>query len=72
MEEAVNADKVIVMNQGEILHKGKPKSIFRLVEQLKEINLDIPVAVEVAENLRQGKIEVPDILSIDELVNALC
>lgn len=72
MEEAVNADKVIVMNQGEILHKGSPKSIFRLVEQLKEINLDIPVAVEVAEFLRQEQIDIPDILSIDELVNALC
>jgi energy-coupling factor transport system ATP-binding protein len=72
MEEAINADKVIVMNQGQILHKGSPKSIFRLVEQLKDVNLDIPVAVEVAEYLRQEKINIPDILSIDELVDALC
>ncbi|RCW53967.1 energy-coupling factor transporter ATPase [Halanaerobium sp. ST460_2HS_T2] len=72
MEEAINADKVIVMNQGQILHKGSPKSIFRLVEQLKDVNLDIPVAVEVAEYLRREKIEIPDILSIDELVDALC
>jgi len=54
------------------LHKGSPKSIFRLVEQLKDVNLDIPVAVEVAEYLRREKIEIPDILSIDELVDALC
>jgi energy-coupling factor transport system ATP-binding protein len=72
MEEAVDADKVIVMNQGKIIHKGSPKTIFRLVDQLKDINLDIPVAVEVAEYLRQEKINIPDILSIDELVEALC
>jgi len=60
------------MNQGEIIHKGSPKTIFRLVDQLKDINLDIPVAVEVAEYLRQEKINIPDILSIDELVEALC
>jgi energy-coupling factor transport system ATP-binding protein len=72
MEEAVDADQVIVMNQGQILHKGSPKSIFRLVEQLKDVNLDIPVAVEVAEYLRQENINIPDILSIDELVDALC
>lgn len=72
MEEAVAADKVIVMNQGKILHKGTPKSIFRLVNELKEINLDIPVAAEVAEYLRRENINIPDILTIDELVNSLC
>ncbi|ADO77784.1 energy-coupling factor transporter ATPase [Halanaerobium praevalens] len=72
MEEAVEADKVVVMNQGEILRQGSPKSIFRLVKQLKDVNLDIPVAVEVAQLLREEGIKVPDILSIDELVEALC
>ncbi|ADQ15310.1 energy-coupling factor transporter ATPase [Halanaerobium hydrogeniformans] len=72
MEEAVSADKVIVMNQGEIIQQGKPRSIFRLVDELKEVNLDIPVAVEVAEYLRKNNIAVDDILTIDELVNSIC
>ncbi|RQD72484.1 MAG: ATP-binding cassette domain-containing protein, partial [Halanaerobium sp. MSAO_Bac5] len=72
MEEAVAADKVIVMNQGEIIQQGKPRSIFRLVDKLKEVNLDIPVAVEVAEYLRKNDIAVDDILTIDELVNSIC
>jgi len=72
MEEAAAADKVIVMNQGQILHKGSPRSIFRLVDKLKDINLDIPVSVEVAEYLRRENIDIPDILTIDELVDAIC
>ncbi|SFL90735.1 energy-coupling factor transporter ATPase [Halanaerobium salsuginis] len=72
MEEAVNADQVIVMNQGKILRQGSPRDIFRHVEELKKINLDIPVVVEVAEYLRQEKVAVPDVLTVDELVKSIC
>ncbi|MGM0601883.1 MAG: energy-coupling factor transporter ATPase [Bacillota bacterium] len=72
MEEAAGADKILVMHQGEVIHQGTPREIFRKVNELKEVNLDVPVAVEVAEILRQNQITVPDILTIDELVDSLC
>jgi len=72
MEEIIYADKIIVMHQGEIVKSGKPLEIFKDVEGIKKINLDIPVTVELAYKLREEGIEIPDILTVDELVNALC
>ncbi len=72
MEEVTSADKVFVMHQGKIIDAGKPVDIFKNIDKLKEINLDVPVAVEIAAYLRRKNIELPDILTIDELVNSLC
>ncbi len=72
MEEAINADKIVVMSKGEILKNSVPADVFKDAEFLSDINLDVPIFIELADKLRQNNIPLPEVLSIEELVNALC
>jgi len=73
MEEAINADRVIVMEQGRIILEGKPREIFYKVDVLKEIGLDVPQVVELAHGLTLEGLPVPgDPLDVEEMVEALC
>jgi len=73
MEEAVEADKVIVMDSAKVIKEGTPKEIFKEVEMMKRIGLDVPQMTEIAYYLRQHNVEIPsDILTIDEMVDELC
>lgn len=73
MEEAVQADRVIVMDNGKVLFNGNPKQVFSNVIQMKEIGLDVPQVTEVAFLLKQAGVEIDDtILTIEEMVDAIC
>lgn len=73
MEEAVQADRVFVMEKGKIVMEGSPKDIFSKVERLKQIGLDVPQVTELANSLRAEGLDVKgDILTIDEMVECLC
>ncbi len=73
MEEAVEADRIVVMDSGKIVMEGKPKEIFRNVPVMKKIGLDVPQVTELAYELKQNGINIgSDILTINEMVNALC
>jgi len=73
MEEAVEADRIVVMDNGKVVMNGKPKEIFKNVATMKKIGLDVPQVTELAYELRQNGINIgSDILTIDEMVNALC
>ncbi|EAX47603.1 cobalt ABC transporter, ATPase subunit [Thermosinus carboxydivorans Nor1] len=73
MEEAVTADRVVVMERGRIVMEGPPRAIFSQVERLKAIGLDVPVAAEVAHYLRRSGVSVPEqVITDDELAVALC
>ena len=73
MEEAVQADRVIVMDKGRKVLEGTPKEVFRNVKMLKEIGLDVPYMTELATSLREEGIEInDDILTVDEMVVKLC
>ena len=54
MEEAENADRVIVMNDGEIIADDKPKVIFSDVERLKKVGLNVPQTAELLYNLKKN------------------
>ena len=72
MEEAVTADRVIVMKNGIKLQEGTPREIFTQVDTLKDLGLDVPVAAEVASKLIQKGVDIPnDIITNDELGDAL-
>ena len=72
MEEVIEADKLIVMNQGEIVMEGTPRQVFSQVEQLKSYHLDVPQVTMLAHELRKTGLDVPaDILSVDELAYAV-
>ncbi|MBZ9689444.1 energy-coupling factor transporter ATPase [Clostridium estertheticum] len=73
MEEAVEADRIVVMDNGKIVMNGKPREIFRNVSLMKKIGLDVPQVTELAYELKQNGINIEsDILTINEMVNALC
>ena len=73
MEEVVRADKVYVMDSGEVVMQGTPKEIFSQVETLKEYRLDVPQATLLAHELHKAGVDIPEgILTTEELVNALC
>ena len=53
MEEAENADRVLVMNDGEIIEDGKPSEVFQNVKLLKSVGLDVPQTTELLYALKQ-------------------
>ncbi|MBS6123933.1 MAG: energy-coupling factor transporter ATPase [Veillonella sp.] len=72
MEEAVTADRVVVMKNGVKLQEGTPRDIFTQVDTLKDLGLDVPVAAEVASKLIQKGVDIPnDIITNDEIGDAL-
>lgn len=73
MEEAARADHVIVMDRGVVKMDGTPEEIFRQRDQLKELSLDVPAAIELGHLLREKGFEIPDdIQTTDELVRCIC
>lgn len=59
MNEAVEADRIVVMNQGEIIADGAPKEIFSQVEKLQSVSLDVPQVAELMYLLEQDGIDAP-------------
>lgn len=73
MEEAAQADRVIVMDSGHVVMEGAPREIFTQVERMKELGLDVPPMTELAWRLRKQGISIDaDILTTQEMVDALC
>ena len=72
MEEVIHADRIYVMDDGEVAMEGTPEEIFSQVEKLKELRLDVPQVTELAHELRQKGVPLPPcILDIDTLVKEL-
>ena len=72
MEEAAEADRIIVMKDGEIALEGSPSEIFSRVKLLQELGLEVPKLAQLNLRLRECGVGLPDILSEDELVMELC
>lgn len=71
MDEVVHADHVYVMDDGKIVLSGKPKDVFSQVELLKELRLDVPQVTELAYELKQAGLSMPDgVLTIEEFLEA--
>lgn len=72
MDEAVKADRVVVMDGGKIAMDGTPKEVFRNVEKMKKLGLDVPQATELAYRLRKKGFKLPDdILDENECAEAI-
>ena len=72
MDEAVQAGRVVVMDEGNILPQGSHREVFSQVELLKQHPLDVPQATELAYRLRACGCKLPDgILNEEECVGAL-
>jgi energy-coupling factor transport system ATP-binding protein len=73
MDEAAQADRIIVMDGGNIKMEGTPRDIFPQVERMKKIGLDVPQVTELAYELKKAGININEkILNVDEMVNELC
>ena len=67
MDEAAQADRTVVIDDGEIMLDGTPKEVFKNVEKLKSLGLDVPQVTELAYELRKMGIEISDdVLTVDE------
>jgi energy-coupling factor transport system ATP-binding protein len=73
MEEAVRADRVIVIDHGKIKMDGSPREVFRNVKVLKDLGLDVPQATELAHmlNAKVNNAVSEDLLTMSELADAL-
>ncbi|KRG14317.1 cobalt transporter ATP-binding subunit [Virgibacillus soli] len=72
LEEAAKADRMIVMNRGEIYKEGSPDDIFQLDRELIDLGLDLPFSIKMAQTLRQKGFTLPEkYLSDAELVEEL-
>lgn len=69
MDEAVKADRVIILDQGRILLDGTPEEVFSKSDIVREASLDLPMAVELSDYLRARGIKVPEaVVTSEELV----
>lgn len=72
LEEAAKADRIIVMNQGEVYREGLPEDIFSMDDELIHLGLDIPFSIKMSNALREKGIDLSKhYLSEEELVNEL-
>ena len=73
MEEVIHANKVYVMDGGNVVMQGTPKEIFSQVETLKKYRLDVPQVTLLAHELHKAGVDIPEgILTKEALVGALC
>ena len=77
MEEAAQADRLIVMNDGSVALEGTPRQVFSRVEEIKALGLDVPPMAELAQTLRDKGLPLPEgILTVSDMVkelkNVLC
>ena len=73
MEEAAISDRVVVMEDGNIVLSGKPREVFSQVEEIKKLGLDVPQVTELAYELKKDGIEIStEVLNIEEMVKEIC
>jgi len=73
MDEAVQADRVVIMDKGNIKLDGTPKEVFRNIDEIKRFGLDVPQVTELAQALAKEGLNIPyDTIDVKELVDALC
>ena len=73
MEEARQADRLVVMDRGSIALQGGPRAVFSQSRELKSLALDVPPVTELAQRLRARGMDIPgDIMEVEEMVKRLC
>lgn len=71
MDEAAQADRILVMNEGKLVMEGTPREVFAQADQLKKWHLDVPQVTELASELRKQGMEIPaDVIGVEEFVEA--
>ena len=72
MEEAAQADRVLVMSQGKVVLEGTPKEVFSQTEKVRSLRLDVPQAAELRDELVKAGLPLPEgIIDTEECARAL-
>ena len=72
MNEAEQADRVLVMKSGKVAMDGAPREVFSQVEALRDMGLTVPDTVDLLDRLRHQGVDVPlDALSVEECADAI-
>jgi energy-coupling factor transport system ATP-binding protein len=73
MDEAIYADRLLVIDEGKIHLEGKPREVFSKVEAMQKIGLDVPEVTKLASALKASGLAIDDqIITNEEMVAALC
>lgn len=73
MQEAILADRIIVMDKGKVVLEGTPKEVFKEVKRIKDIGLDVPDTTYLVYLLNQEEFDLPiDLLTVEEVTDAIC
>lgn len=73
MDEAAEADRVVVMDKGKVIIEGIPRDVLSEVETMKKIGLDVPQVTEICYELQKAGVNIDTkILNVNEMVSALC
>ena len=73
MEEAAQADRIVVMNKGTTVLTGTPREVFEQVETLREMHLDVPHMTDLSQDLRKEGMPLPaGILTVEEMAEEVC
>ena len=73
MEEAVQADRVVVMDAGRVELEGAPRTVFSNVDEVLQLGLDVPEMMKLSRRLRDASVKIPrEILTVEEMAVELC
>ncbi len=73
MDEAIKADRVVVIDAGRIVLDGTPKEVFSNVTAIRKLGLAVPQVTELFYRLNQAGVKLPqDVLEVDEAFRMLC
>lgn len=72
IEEAKNADRILLLNKGEIVGDDQPETILMNEKLLQDLHLDTPFALKVSRKLKDQGIQINETLNVEELENQLC
>ncbi|MDD6051672.1 MAG: ATP-binding cassette domain-containing protein, partial [Clostridiales bacterium] len=73
MEEAAQADRIVVMNKGTSVLSGTPREVFDQVDALREMHLDVPHMTDLSQELRKAGMPLPTgILTVEEMAEEVC
>ena len=73
MDEAVQADRVVVMEDGKIQLQGTPREVFANVDKVLQLGLDVPEMMRLSKKLRKAGLDIPaDVLTVEEMAVELC
>ena len=72
IDEVASSDYVVALDQGKVVLTGTPQEVFQQEKKLKEMKLDIPFSLKIADELKKRGVTVDRCITIEGMVNELC